>query len=182
MEYPIGKGKQDSSKIGENIRSLNNLTSKINDFVSSRSKNIRFEIEGYKMKISQLEEEVQGERMSKQQVQEQLDASSKKRGELETEFANYRAESESRLQEERRQNSELVDKNEQSQALMVQLESKMSESGESQNEYIAQLKNSHASAEEKMKAELAQLREELLAERKAHNTSNARISCKCSEM
>lgn len=46
----------DGSKIGENIKNLNSLTNKINEFVNNKSKNIKFEIEGLRRRIAQLEE------------------------------------------------------------------------------------------------------------------------------
>ena len=50
----------DGSKIGENIKSINTLTNKINEFVSDKSKNIKYEIEGFKRKVREMEEKVQG--------------------------------------------------------------------------------------------------------------------------
>ena len=58
MEYPIKNTNtdftSDGSKIGENIKNLNSLTTKINEFVNNKSKNIKFEIEGLRRRISQL--------------------------------------------------------------------------------------------------------------------------------
>ena len=56
IEYPVNPPQSvsvhsDGSKIGENIKSINNLTNKINDFVSDKSKNIKYEIEGFKRKV-----------------------------------------------------------------------------------------------------------------------------------
>jgi c-di-GMP-related signal transduction protein len=60
MEYPISAPNtdyaSDGSKIGENIKNLNSLTYKINEFVNNKSKNIKFEIEGLRRRIAQLEE------------------------------------------------------------------------------------------------------------------------------
>ena len=64
--------------MGQSINSINTLTSKINDFVVSRSKNIKFEIEGYKIEMTKLEEQVQAEKIAKERVQEELDASCKR--------------------------------------------------------------------------------------------------------
>jgi hypothetical protein len=43
------------NKLGDNIKSINNITFKINDFVSKCSGNIKFEIEGIKRKNNSLE-------------------------------------------------------------------------------------------------------------------------------
>ena len=60
-------------------------------------------------------------------------------------------EAQSALEAERKQKVELEDKHQQGQALLLQLESQMSASGESQNEYIAQLKTAQVTMEEKFK-------------------------------
>jgi hypothetical protein len=64
VDYPTGKD-YDGSKIGENIRSINLVTAKINQFVSDKSKNIKYEIEEQKRRISKLEEELQGEKTTR---------------------------------------------------------------------------------------------------------------------
>ena len=74
VEYPVSRGNiaSDGTKIGENIKSINNLTSKINEFVTDKSKNIKYQIEGFKRKVSNLEEQVQGERIAKEKLEGQL--------------------------------------------------------------------------------------------------------------
>lgn len=62
----------DGTKIGENIKSINNLTVKINQFVTDKSKNIRYEIEGLKRKVNNLEEQLQGERIAREKIENQL--------------------------------------------------------------------------------------------------------------
>lgn len=62
----------DGTKIGENIKSINNLTVKINQFVTDKSKNIRYEIEGLKRKVNSLEEQLQGERIAREKIENQL--------------------------------------------------------------------------------------------------------------
>lgn len=57
VDYVIDK--DNPNKIGENIKSINNITLKINDFVSKCSSNIKFELEGYKRKNNSLEEQIQ---------------------------------------------------------------------------------------------------------------------------
>lgn len=62
----------DGTKIGENIKNINNLTNKINQFVNDKSKNIKFQIEGFKRKINSLEEQLLAQRIAKQKLQVQL--------------------------------------------------------------------------------------------------------------
>ena len=67
VDYPTGKD-YDGSKISENIRSINAVTVKINQFVADKSKNIKYEIEEQKRKINKLEEELQGEKTLRDKV------------------------------------------------------------------------------------------------------------------
>ena len=67
VDYPTGKD-YDGSKISENIRSINAVTVKINQFVADKSKNIKYEIEEQKRKINKLEEELQGEKTLREKV------------------------------------------------------------------------------------------------------------------
>jgi hypothetical protein len=74
IEYPTMKPLQpsDGTKIGENIKNINTLTTKINQFVTDKSKDIRYEIEGFKRKISALEEQVQSEKIAREKIEGQL--------------------------------------------------------------------------------------------------------------
>ena len=64
--------KSDGTKIGQNIKSINDLTTKINQFVADKSKNIKYEIEGFRRKINSLEEQLQAERNVREKLENQL--------------------------------------------------------------------------------------------------------------
>lgn len=104
MQSPKKKIHSDGTKIGENIKSINTLTTKINQFVTDKSKNIKYEIEGFKRRINTLEEQVQGEKMAREKVERQLGEEKRKNGEIQKEYSDFKVDVEHKMEIEGKKN------------------------------------------------------------------------------